>query len=289
MIFERNLEDNIFELHKYLISGLYRHSPYEPFTIHDPKQRTIHKALVRDRVVHQAIVNDIDPLFESCFIHDSYSCRVGKGTHAAVDRLRSFLRSASKNDMKTVYAVKCDVRKFFASVDHEILSRLLTKRITDPKVIDLLTTIIRSFEMTPGTGIPLGNLTSQLFANVYLHELDWHIKQKLRIRHYVRYCDDFVMLTTSRNEGFDLAQKVGLFLKSYLKVELHPNKIYVRTWNQGIDFLGYVLLPHATILRPETARRAIRLAAAENKSSYLGLCLHADAYELVSLLRNKLA
>lgn len=287
MVFERSLEDNIFELHKNLISGLYRHSPYEPFTIHDPKQRTIHKALVRDRVVHQAIVNVIEPLFEKRFIHDSYSCRVGKGTHAAVERLRSFLRSASKNGTKTIYAAKCDVRKFFASVNHEILLSLLTKRIFDPRVVDLLTVIIRSFETAPGTGIPLGNLTSQLFANVYMHELDWYIKQKLRVRHYVRYCDDFVMLTTSRNDGFDLAQKANLFLESHLKAELHPNKIHVYTWTQGIDFLGYVLLPHATILRPETARRAVRLITPENKSAYLGLCSHADAYAVSNLLRNK--
>jgi len=287
MVFERNLEDNIFELHKNLISGLYRHSPYEPFTIHDPKQRTIHKALVRDRVVHQAIVNVIEPLFERRFIHDSYSCRVGKGTHAAIERLRSFLASASKNNTRTVYAVKCDVRKFFASVNHEILLRLLTHRISDQRVINLLTVIIRSFEMMPGTGIPLGNLTSQLFANVYLHELDWYIKQKLRIRHYVRYCDDFVMLTTSRDQGFALAQAADQFLRNQLKAELHPNKIHVRTWNQGIDFLGYVLLPHATVLRPETARRTIRLVTLENKSSYLGLCSHADAFELSNTLRNK--
>ncbi len=288
MLFERHLEDNLFELHKNLISGLYRHSPYEPFTIHDPKQRTIHKALVRDRVVHQALVNVIEPLFEGRFIHDSYSCRINKGTHAAVGRLKKFLRQASKNNTRTVYTVKCDVRKFFASVNHEILLNLLKRRIQEAKTIELLARIIESFSTTPGTGIPLGNLTSQLFANVYLHELDWYIKNKLHIQHYVRYCDDFVMLTSSRDEGFKLAKTADAFLRSYLKVELHPNKIHVRTWNQGVDFLGYVLMPHATILRPTTSTRMIARVTATNVSSYLGLCTHADAFELERTVRNKL-
>lgn len=287
MVFERRLEDNLFEIRDELISGNYRHGPYEPFTIHDPKQRTIHKALVRDRVVHQAIINVIEPLFEQRFIHDSYSCRVGKGTHAAVARLQGFFRQASKNGTRTIYAVKCDVRKFFASVNHEILLDLLAKRIADPKTMTLLRLIIESFSVTPGTGVPLGNLTSQLFANVYLHELDWYIKQKLRIKHYVRYCDDFVMLTSSRSEGFALAERVDVFLRERLKAELHPNKVHVRTWAQGVDFLGYVLMPQATILRSSTARRVVYRASKENASSYLGLCSHANAYEIARTVRNK--
>jgi RNA-directed DNA polymerase len=288
MVFERRLEDNIFEIRDELVSGRYRHSPYEPFTIHDPKQRTIHKALVRDRVVHQAIVNVIEPLFEERFIHDSYSCRVNKGTHAAVSRLQGFLRRSGKNNTRTIYAVKCDVRKFFASVNHETLLSLLKRRIQEAKTIELLSRIIESFSMTPGTGIPLGNLTSQLFANIYLHELDWYIKHELRIKYYVRYCDDFVMLTHSRDDGFKLAEKADTFLRNHLKAELHPNKIHVRTWAQGIDFLGYVLMPHATILRPTTATRMIARVTETNASSYFGLCTHADAFELGRTIRNKL-
>jgi hypothetical protein len=152
----------------------------------------------------------------------------------------------------------------------------------------LLTHIIESFSVTQGTGIPLGNLTSQLFANIYLHEFDWYIKQTLRIRHYVRYCDDFVILVQSREEGFALIQRIDHFLRHTLKLALHPQKIYVRTWTQGIDFLGYVLLPHATLLRPTTAKRMIDRVTQNNESSYLGLCLHADTYELTRLIKNKL-
>jgi len=145
MVFERTLEDNLFALHVDLLSGTYRHGAYRPFTVFDPKQRQIHKADVRDRVVHQAIVNVVEPLFEPHFIHDSYSCRVGKGTHAAVRRLRSFLRAASRNGTRTAHILKCDIRKFFASVDHDILLTLLRCRISDGRLLDLIERTISSF------------------------------------------------------------------------------------------------------------------------------------------------
>lgn len=287
MIFERRLEDHLIELRDDLVSGMYRHGPYEPFVIYDPKQRTIHKASVRDRIVHQAIVNVIEPCFERRFIHDSFSCRVGKGTHAAVRRLNGFLRSFSQNDTRTIYALKCDVRKFFASVDQDVLFQRLTARIKESKIIELLRGIIGSFSTSPGKGIPLGNLTSQLFANVYLHELDWYVKQTLHIQHYVRYCDDFVLLTESPEVAAALTDQIDTFLNRTLKLTLHPDKVLVRTWKQGIDFLGYVLLPHATILRPETARRAVREVTQTNIASYLGMCTHANTYNIERILLNK--
>lgn len=287
MVFERRLEDNLFDLHDALAAGEYRHGAYEPFTIHDPKQRTIHKATVRDRLAHQAIINVIEPFFESSFIFDSYSCRIGKGTHAAVSRLRQFLRQESRNDARTAYALKCDIRKFFASIDHAVLSSLLERRIHDLRTMELLRHVIGSFSMASGKGIPLGNLTSQLFANVYLHELDRHVKHDLRIRCYVRYCDDFVMLVRAKSEADFLARQIDDFLQARLKIALHPDKVCVRTWRQGIDFLGYVLMPHAMVLRPQTARRMIRNVDPCNLPSYLGLCKHASAYRLEQLVRNK--
>lgn len=288
MVFERHLEDNIFDIQEALAEGSYRHGSYEPFTIHDPKQRTIHKATVQDRLVHQAVVNVIEPLFEKRFIYDSYSCRVGKGTHAAIARLRGFLREMSWNDTRTVHALKCDIRKFFASVDQAVLSELLKRRVHDPQTLGLLRHIIESFSTVPGKGIPLGNLTSQLFANVYLHELDRYIKHDLHIHHYVRYCDDFVILVRSKAEAARLVERIDAFLRGRLKVELHPNKIHIRTWTQGVDFLGYVLMPHATILRPQTARRMIGRVSGSNQSSYLGLCGHASTHDLRRLIFNKI-
>jgi len=237
--------------------------------------------------VHQAIVNVIESLFESQFIYDSYSCRVKKGTHAAVARLGVFLRRASVNQTKTVYVLKCDIRKFFASVDHEILLFLLRRRIKDERLIRLLRGIVESFAVLPGRGIPLGNITSQLFANVYLHELDRYMKHELRVTYYVRYCDDFVILVLLRSEACDLAECINAFLKSRLKMELHSNKVKVQTCKQGVDFLGYVLLPYAIILRTKTVRRMLRRATSENLSSYSGLCQHANAYEMKRLLRIK--
>ncbi|MBU1348721.1 reverse transcriptase/maturase family protein [Patescibacteria group bacterium] len=286
MLFEYRLEDNIFALCEELSGGRYRHGPYVPFTISDPKRRSIHKATVKDRVVHQAIANVVEPIFERRFIHDSYSCRVGKGTHAAVKRLRTFLRQASMNDTRTVYTLKCDVRRFFASVDHGILLSLLAKRIEDDRVMLLLRDIVGSFSTAPGLGIPLGNLTSQLFANIYLHELDRYVKHDLREEYYLRYCDDFVTLGSHRRHLEDIAPRIDGFLRDRLRIRLHPGKVSIRSWRQGVDFLGYVLMPHCTVLRTKTARRMLKRACSENVASYLGLCGHADAHHLEHTIRN---
>lgn len=287
MAFEYHLEDNLFSLRDSLLSGKYRHDKYEPFTIFDPKKRRIHKATVKDRVVHQAVVNVIEPLFDKHFIHDSYSCRVGKGTHAAVDRLRAFLRQASRNNTRTVYALKCDVRKFFASVNHDILLALLTRRIDDRKTIELLENIIGSFSVGDRRGIPLGNLTSQLFANVYLHELDRYVKGSLREKCYLRYCDDFIILSESRKRLSYTIQNIDGFLNKTLALSLHPNKVFIRTWEQGIDYLGYVLFPHATVIRMKTANRMLERVNEDNLASYLGVCSHADAFELKQIVLTK--
>ncbi len=286
--YERHLEVNIFELQQKLESGSYRHGRYSPFTICDPKQRRIHKATVEDRLVHQAIVSAIEPLFDRRFIHDSYSCRKQKGTHAAVTRLRTFLRQASTNNTQTVYALKCDVRQFFASVDHAILMDLLERRIGDERTLELLQTIIDSLPASSGKGIPLGNLTSQLFANVYLHEFDWFVKNHLREKQYLRYCDDFIILSTSRQHLFDLIPVLTEFLYDRLGLTLHPGKTTIRSWGQGIDFLGYVVKPHSIGLRNRTKLRMIQRVNEANISSYLGLCMHANSYRLRQDIKTKI-
>lgn len=278
--YERYIEANIFHLHKLLVDGTYRHGRYKPFTVCDPKQRLIHKATVQDRLVHQALVSAIEPYFERHFIYDSYSCRKGKGTHAAVSRLQKFLYRASNNNTRTVYALKCDVKQFFASVDHSILRELLALHVNDANTLMLLEKVIDSFCMKPEKGIPLGNLTSQLFANVYLHELDWFIKQTLKVRYYLRYCDDFIILSADREYLANLVEKLSTFLSQELELTLHPNKVSLRTWQQGIDFLGYVSKPHATLLRHKTKLRMLAQLDYKSLDSYLGVCSHADSYEL---------
>lgn len=282
--FECDLERNVFELLEQLQTGTYRHSTYVPFTIFDPKQRRIHRASVRDRVVHQLLVNAIEPKFESHFMYDSFSCRKSKGTHAAVKRLRAQLRSASRNNSQKVYALKCDVRQLFASIDQTILLNLLKRHIDDMAELQLAQTIIQSFQTDVGKGMPLGNVTSQLFANIYLHELDWFVKQVLREKYYVRYCDDFVILSTRRQHLLELIPVLREFLAHELKLTLHPHKISLRSWTQGIDFVGYELKPRCTVLRTKTKRRMLRRVNSKNVSSYRGLCSHANAYQLQQLI-----
>ena len=184
--FSWRLEENIFQLQRSLRYHTYKHQSYESFYINDPKQRHIHKASVRDRILHHAVFSILNPIFEATFIAHSFSCRVGKGTHRGINTLESMARSVSDNYTQPCFVLKCDIKKFFASVDHNILLGLIAKLICDHDVIWLLTEIINGFPR-PGTlfcnkGVPIGNLTSQLFANIYLNELDQFIKHQLRMK-----------------------------------------------------------------------------------------------------------
>lgn len=284
--YQKHLKINISNLYTDLLSGIYEHGKYQPFTICDPKTRKIHKATVRDRLVHQAVVSAIEPLFEKRFIYDSYSCRIGKGTHSGVARLSLFLRQASYNNTQKVYVLKCDVWQFFASIDHEILMRQIEARIDDEQTLQLLRTILLSHNAETGKGIPLGNVTSQLFANIYLHELDWFVKQTMGVKHYLRYCDDFVVISTDKDYLESIIDPIKQFLGDNLRLELHPNKVSIRSWDQGIDFLGYVLRPYATIIRTKTKKRMLVRVTSENISSYLGICSHANGHELSDLVKN---
>lgn len=256
--FEFNLEDNLFALHRFLKTNAWKHEPYVSFYVRDPKLRHIHKATVRDRVLYQAVFRVLYRIFDPLFIHDSYSCRHKKGTHRGVLRLRDFTRTASKNYCDTVYVLKCDVRKFFDSIDHEILFQLISRKIKDDDVLRLVRMIIASFEISAGKGLPLGNVTSQLFANIYLNELDQFMKHELKAHYYIRYCDDFVVVDTNKDRLERLIPKIRAFLECRLKLELHPNKVSMRKLSHGIDFLGYVVLPHYRVLRTKTKRRILK-------------------------------
>jgi RNA-directed DNA polymerase len=254
--FAENLEEHVFGLARELSKGVYRHSPYSSFFIADPKRRNIHKAIVKDRLVHHAIFRVLEPMFDKTFIYDSYSSRRKKGIHKAHERFRSFAWKLSRNNTRTVWILKCDIRRFFDSVDHAILGRMLEKHV-DEQTFGLLKGIIRSFEKTPGKGIPIGNLTSQLFSNLYLNLLDQYMKRRLSIKHYIRYADDFVVISRSKEELFALVPVIRDFLQTELLLELHPDKVLIRKWHQGVDFLGYVMFPHHILLRTRTKRRAM--------------------------------
>ena len=290
--FEFNLEDNLFKLHDELVSGNYKPEPYKAFFVKDPKLRHIHKAGAWDRLVHQALFRVLYPIFDRHFIHDSYSSRNRKGTHAGVERLESFIRKATRNWIRGAWCLKCDARKFFDSIDHEILFGLICKKVTDIKVLNLIKTIVYGFEKIRGKGLPLGNVTSQLFANVYMNTFDQYVKHTLKARFYARYCDDFVIVDRNRTVLESYISNISEFLDTELKLELHPNKVEIRKVRQGIDFLGQVVLPHRNVLRTKTKRRVLRRVKEMKESgsdklpaavaSYKGLLSHGKNRQIIT-------
>lgn len=289
-VFKRHLGDQIIALHQDLVTGVYHHGGYDFFTVTDPKQRNIHKASVRDRLLHHALHRKLYPHFATKFIAQSFSCQVGKGLHRALRSFRAMSRKVSFNNTRSCWVLKCDIRKFFDSIQHEILLQILEREIGDGRVLDLLSKIVHSFDSCPGRGLPLGNLTSQLLANVYMNEFDQFVKHKLRQKYYVRYADDFVFLSTSRMELLFLIPKITQFLEERLCLKLHPKKIFLKTLHTGIDFLGWVHFPHHSLPRMTTSRRIVRRSVLGMKpaslQSYLGLLQHGDAFELRQEVEN---
>ena len=216
--------ENIFSLHHDLAYGSYKQQPYQAFTISDPKVRSIHKPSVRDRLLHHAIYRKLYPFFDESFIYDSCSCRINKGTHKGFERVVEMVRKVGKNYTKPCFALKMDIRKFFDSIDHQILFNLLTERIEDKKILWLLAQIIKGFEKTPSKGMSLGNLTSQLFANIYMNPLDQFVKHKLKAKNYLRYADDFMIVADSESgyaakdpETFEIVRQAWLLMASGTK------------------------------------------------------------------------
>ena len=260
---EYTLKKNIFELYHDLVAGRYSHAKYQAFYIQDPKLRHIHKAQVRDRIVHQAVYSALTKIYEPVFVNDSYSCRVEKGTHKAVQALSDMARKMTRNYTSPCYALKCDIRKFFDSVDHSILLSLIAEKVKDERAMELFQEIVESFAgykdyVREGAGIPIGNLTSQIFANIYLNELDQFVKHELREKFYARYADDFVILSPNKEYLQSLIPQLESFLEERLKMQLHPHKVELRNFYQGVDFLGYVLFPQHKILRTNTKHRMLK-------------------------------
>jgi len=299
---------NILTLHHDLKNKTFTHGPYHHFRISDPKPRDIHKASVRDRLLHHALYRMLYPYFDKRFIADSYSCRTDKGTHRAINRFRIFARKVSRNHTRTAWILKCDIRKFFASVDHNILFHILKRSITDQDILWLLAQVVGSFssnaptptvlgadilkfsrisECTPG--LPLGNLTSQLLVNIYMNEFDQYVKHTLKAKYYVRYTDDFVFLSRDKEILESICRYIGIFLKERLKLVLHPKKVSITTYVSGVDFLGWVHFPDHLVLRTSTKRRMLkRVKGLEEKSptvpSYLGILSHGNTRKLANEL-----
>lgn len=284
--FERNLMTNIISLHQDLVNKTYKHSKYEAFKISDPKPRDIHKAKVRDRLLHHAIYRVLYPFFDKTFIADSYSCRVNKGTHKAIDRFRDFTYKVSKNHTRTAWVLKCDIRKFFASIDQKVMLEIIKEYIPDKDIFSLLSEIVRSFHSTEvGKGLPLGNLTSQLFINIYMNEFDQFMKHKIKAKYYIRYADDFVILSDDKQSLVDMLPKIKDFLENKLNLHLHPKKVSITTIASGVDFLGWILFPDHRVVRTITKQRMFRgikkkQGSPQTVQSYLGLVSHGNAKKL---------
>ena len=293
--FSRHLMDNILLLRQELVEKTYRHGPYQAFKINDPKPRDIHKAGVRDRLVHHAVYRILYPYFDRQFIYDSYSCRLEKGTHKAINRFRSLAQRVSRNNTRTVWVLKCDIRKFFANIDHQILLSILKEYIYDDDTLRLLGQIIDSFNTAEkiDIGLPLGNLTSQLLVNIYMNEFDQFVKRVLKVKYYIRYADDFIILHENKNYLESFLPKMSEFLQTKLKLILHPGKVFIKTHASGVDFLGWVNFSRHRVLRTSTKRRMFRNLrdnqSKEAVASYLGMLGHGNGYKLAQKIKNPLS
>ena len=268
MRFSFNLEKELISLKNNLQDCSYRPGGFRIFRVHDPKERTISVAPFRDRVVHHAVVNVLEPVYERVFIHDSYATRKGKGTHNAILRVQQFLR---KND----WYLRADIRKFFDSVDHDLLINVLHRKLKDMKLLKLLEVIIRA--VPNNKGLPIGNLTSQFLANVYLDPLDHYMKDHLGIKHYVRYMDDFVLLSNEKEYLKNAIFLLREFLHDKLRLELKQGAVYINKQSNGIGFLGARIFPRFLRIKKKTLQRGLSKFA-ERYSEYTAGAISEDRF-----------
>ena len=254
--FEAKLKENLLQLRTELLLQTYQPQPLKTFILRDPKTRKISKSAFRDRVIHHAICNIIESVFDKRFIHDSFANRLRKGTINAVKRFDEFKRKVSQNNTVRCYVLKADVKSYFDTVNHRILLGILGKRIKDERVMWLIKRILDNHKgENTNKGMPLGNLTSQFFANVYLHELDQFVKHKLRAKYYIRYVDDFVILHQSRKVLEEYKEQTDVFLREKLDLKLHPDKSQVLKLEKGVGFLGFRVFYHHKLLVKKNMRK----------------------------------
>lgn len=312
MEFTDQLESNLIELQNELIWDTYEVGRYNIFYVYEPKKRLIMSLLFKDRVAQHAIYRQLNPLFEKQFIHDSYACRVGKGTHKAIDRLQNWLCQTERKPKKYYY-LKLDVSKYFYRIDHDLLMGILERKIADKPLLNLLEKIIKSEdtnfglpmgadigdvafdEMLYDVGLPIGNLTSQMFANLYLNELDQFCKHKLHLHYYIRYMDDIIILHHDKKYLENIKQEIAEFLGNNLHLQLNK-KTCIRPTSMGIEFVGFRVWSTHRKLRKKTAYKlkkrlqflfhAYSIGEIDKETlersvaSYRGILKHFDSYGL---------
>lgn len=273
------LESNIFKLQQELATGSYTPSAYTYFMIKDPKERDVAAPSFRDRVVQHALVSNIEPIFDKVFIEDTYACRKSKGTHFGQRRVKKFLMASRciYGKETKIYVLQCDIKKFFSNISWDILLKLIAKKVSCPKTLALIEKIVTTHEymnkkrpdqlllfaqnqdrfisVSQRKGLPIGNLTSQLFANIYLNALDHFVKENLRERWYARYMDDFLIIHPDKEHLKKVREEIREFLNKELKLELHPKKLIIKSVKDGVTFVGYrifydhILIKGSTLLR----------------------------------------
>jgi retron-type reverse transcriptase len=265
--FESNLRENLLQLQKELKNETYMPKPLRTFILRDPKTRKISKSAFRDRIVHHAIHQVIEPIFDKIFIYDSCANRKGKGNLFALKRFFKFKKEVSKNgkalsdspkDNNYIigYCLKSDIKHYFQEVNQDILINILRRKIKDEKTINLINKILKNYS-DKEKGMPLGNLTSQFFANVYLNELDYFVKHKLKANYYIRYVDDFVILHNSKEQLEKWKKEIDNFLKENLKIELHPEKSRIIPLSRGVDFVGFRNFYYYRLLRKRNVKKML--------------------------------
>jgi RNA-directed DNA polymerase len=254
--FESELKKKLLQLRNELLMQIYKPRPLEMFILRDPKTRRINKSDFRDRIVHHAICNVIEPLFDKHFIYDNYANRIGKGALKAVKRFNAFKQKASNNITRTCYILKADVYHYFETVDHDTLLSILKKRIDDKRIMWLIDVVLKNHQTKKqNKGMPLGNLTSQFFANVYLNELDYFVKHELRAKYYIRYVDDFAILHHHKSLLVGYKAKINVFLRDRLALRLHPDKSRIITLEHGVGFLGFRIFKQHKLIRRKNLRK----------------------------------
>jgi RNA-directed DNA polymerase len=254
--FEQKLKENLLQLQQELETETYKPKPLITFILRDPKTRKISKSDFRDRVVHHAICNIIEPKFDKTFIYDSYANRLGKGTLKAIKRFDEFKRKVSKNNTQPCYFLKADIKHYFDTVSHQKLLEIIARKIPDDKTLRLIKYILENHKMKKkNNGMPLGNLTSQFFANIYLNELDQYVKHELKVKYYIRYVDDFVILSRTINDLINHQQKIDEFVKEKLDLELHPDKTKIIRLEKGADFLGFRIFYNYKLIRKKNLKK----------------------------------
>lgn len=287
---DRNQENNILNLHGSLKSGNFKTSKYHIFTIiaDNNKERVIYQLpYYPDRILHHAIMNIMEPIWVSTFTTNTYSCIKNRGIHGVVRKLKSDLKDIGG----TIYCLKLDIRKYYPSIDHDILKQIIRKKIKDNRLLVLLDEIIDS-----APGIPIGNYLSQFFANLYLTYFDHYLKEQLKVKHYYRYADDMVILSSSKDELHSLLSIIREYFTNNLKLELNNNYQIFPVDIIGIDFVGYVFRHNYILMRKSIKKRFAKKVSKLKKlkvkgkdfdnqiCSWLGWAKHCNSKHLIKIL-----